>query len=52
MCTENVKQYVWNKWQIGKTYLPLKKIEGAFHERQKVRKYIKYIHPFTINAEQ
>ena len=25
MCIENVKHYVENTWQIGKTYLPLKK---------------------------
>ena len=25
MCIEDVNHYVWNTWQIGKTYLPLKK---------------------------
>ena len=27
MCIEDVKHYVWNTWQIGKIYLPLKKKE-------------------------
>ena len=41
MCIEDVMQYVWNTWQIGETYLPLKKnlperLEAACGRRPQV----------------